>query len=116
MLASHVMETYGDITSINWSEVARKEEFAGNTAHSLKNRSFRGIYTGTAKKYGLKESEITLGKVLEYTKDVCGGGRKINERVIECQKLAIMYFEEKVTRLGFSKHHLASGIISLSDE
>ena len=36
MLASHIMETYEDVTSINWSEVARKEEFAGNTAHSLK--------------------------------------------------------------------------------
>ena len=102
MLASHIMETYEDVTSINWNEVARKEEFAGNTAHSLKNRNFRGIYTSTAKKYNLKESEITLGKVLEYTKEVYGGGRKINERVIESQKLAIMYFEEKVSRLGLA--------------
>ena len=90
MLATHLLETYV------WTDVASRPEFAGHNAYSLKNQTFNGLKFNAATKFGISKSELSLLKVVEYSKDVYGEGRKIRKDVLESQRLLIEYFEQIV--------------------
>ena len=56
MLANHLLETYGDIKDIVWTDVASRPEFAGHNANRLKNQTFNGLRFNAATKFGISKN------------------------------------------------------------
>ena len=99
MLSNHLLASYSDIQNINWTEVAKKTEFACHTANSLKNRIFHNLYKNTARKLYIPLKEVTLSQVAEYSKDLYSHGRKTRKNILKSQMLLVDYFEKKVSKL-----------------
>ena len=104
MLANHLNETYENISDIDWSRVAVRQEFAGQTEISLK-LLFSKLGYNSNTKFNKVRTEVTLQQIADYSENVYGEGaqgkaKEASSSKLEHQEKVIAFFESKVKELG----------------
>ena len=99
LLTNHIADTYPDFSSIDWSKVAAKSEFAGHTEVSLRGMCYN-IREKTKVKFQIGRKDVSMQDMTKYCELVYGEGRPKASSKLKRQGEVIDFFKRKVEELG----------------
>jgi len=101
VLSEYIADNYTNFSDINWAHVAANQEFVGHIGNSLRQLYLSHLKRPTQLKLSLDLSEVTVGHIAEYCRNVYGDGKGRPNRVKEeRQRQVIDFFQAKVEELG----------------